>query len=53
MAVQLLNNSPLYGGNPEEDEHNLTVTGACAHILGNSDIIIVVAATCIYCGWIC
>ena len=53
MAVQFLNNGPLYGGNPEEDEHTLAATGACARILGNGDIIIVVAATCRYCGWIC
>ena len=53
MAVQLLNNGPFYGGNPEEDEHTLTVTGVCVHILGNGDIIIAVAATCRYCGNIC
>ena len=53
MAVQLLNTGPLYGGNPEEDEHAIAVTCAYARILGNSDIIIVVAETCRYCGRIC
>ena len=53
MALQLLNNGPLYRGNPEDDEHTLAVTGACARILGNGDIIIVVAAMCRYFVWIC
>ena len=56
MAVQLLNNGPLkgvYGVNPEEDEHTLAVIGACGRILGNGDIIIVVATICRHCSWIC
>ena len=53
MAVQLLNKGLLYEGNPEEDEHTLAVSGICVRILMDSDIIIVVVATCRYCGQIC